>query len=431
VNAADWPQWQGPTRANVWAEDGIIEQIPAAGLEQTWRVALGPGYAGPAVAADKVFVFDRVPQANEAKLPEGAIPKNALAGQERLLCLDAGTGKELWQHAYLCPYQISYPTGPRVTPMVVGQRVYILGAMGDLLCLDVANGKPLWHKQLMKEYQLEQPPVWGYAAAPLLVGDRLLTLVGGEGSAVVALNAATGKEIWRALSSEEVGYAPPILHTVAGQPQAIIWLSDRVAGLDPQTGKLLWEFPYPHEGLTHRPTATISAPVAVGERLLVCDFWHGITLYQLGAKPTRKWTLASKNPFAKVTQGMHTVMSPLHLRGEHVYGTCGQGELRCLKADTGEQLWVSRELYGGKPALFGTTFIVAQGDRDWLWTDQGDLWLVKLSPQGLTVLGRTHLLAPSQTARGREVVWSAPAFADRAVFVRNDKEIIRVNLAKK
>src|SRR5437588_12308944 len=133
ARADDWPQWAGPRRDGVWRETGIVERFPAGGPPVKWRVPVGAGYAGPAVVAGKVYLTDRpagekLPAGGEAGLPKGTLP-----GRERVLCLDAGSGKVIWEHAYDCPYRISYPSGPRATPVVAGDKVYALGAMGDLL----------------------------------------------------------------------------------------------------------------------------------------------------------------------------------------------------------------------------------------------------------------------------------------------------------
>src|SRR5579871_3451130 len=141
TRADDWPQWAGPKRDDVWRETGIVEKFPAGGPPVKWRVPVGAGYTGPAVVGDKVYLTDRPAGEPPAPGKEAALPKGTIPGRERVLCLDAGTGKTLWEHAYDCPYRISYPSGPRATPVVAGGKVYTLGAMGDLLCLDAATGK--------------------------------------------------------------------------------------------------------------------------------------------------------------------------------------------------------------------------------------------------------------------------------------------------
>ncbi len=184
----------------------------------------------------------------ERELDENGQPRRAtrqgVPGHERVLCLDAADGKVLWKHDYDCPYTISYPNGPRTTPVVESETVYTLGAMGDLLCLSTTDGQVRWSKKLTEAYKTD-PPVWGYASHLLVDGELLYTLAGGEGSAIVALNKQTGKEVWRALSSQEVGYSPPMIYELAGKRQLVVWLSEAIYGLDPTTGKELWKVDYP------------------------------------------------------------------------------------------------------------------------------------------------------------------------------------------
>src|SRR5690348_8936887 len=183
--ADDWPQWMGPRRDDVWREEGILEQFPAKGPPVLWRVPIGGSFSGPAVARDRLFVLDR-PAAltnTDALAAAGTAPKPVR--EERVLCLDARNGKALWKHAYPSDYNIGYPEGPRTTPTVSQDRVFTLGAMGDLLCLRVDNGEVIWAHNFPKEYQAK-PPAWGWSAHPLLDEDRLICLVGGSNTAVVA-----------------------------------------------------------------------------------------------------------------------------------------------------------------------------------------------------------------------------------------------------
>ena len=170
----------------------------------------------------------------------------APAGTERALALDEKTGKLLWTQEWQVDYRgISWPNGPRATPTVDGDRVYVAGADGKLLCLDVKSGAILWKKDYVKDYGADRRKWafdWGFASAPLVDGDRLIAMVGGRPDAkVVAFDKMTGKELWRALSSTtELGVAQPIIITAGGTRQLIIWYPGAVASLDPVTGKVLW-----------------------------------------------------------------------------------------------------------------------------------------------------------------------------------------------
>src|SRR4051812_32239988 len=158
--ADDWPQWMGPTRDDVWKEAGIVEKFPEGGPKILWRGSLAGGYSGPAVAGGKVYVTDYVRTGGDATNDPGT--KAVLTGYERVVCLRASDGHELWKYEYDCPYKISYPSGPRTTPTIANGKVYTLGAEGNLLCLDAETGKSLWSKDLKKEYRIEAPH-WGFS----------------------------------------------------------------------------------------------------------------------------------------------------------------------------------------------------------------------------------------------------------------------------
>jgi len=426
--ANDWPQWLGPNRDGVWRESGLAQSFPPGGPKVLWRAPIGTGYSGPSVALGRVYVMDR-------QRPIGADGKPArptragIPGKERVLCLDAGDGKTIWKHEYDCPYKISYPSGPRTTPLVHQGSVYALGAMGDLCCLDAATGAVRWSKNLASEYHVS-PPVWGYAAHPLIEGDLLYCLVGGKGSAIVAFNKHTGKEVWRALTSEEVGYSPPMIYEAGAARQLIIWLSESINSLDPATGRTYWTQAYPTSGPPQRPAVNIATVRHADDHLFITTYYHGPMMLKLVAdRPAASvlWQGKSDNP--EKPDGLHSLMVTPVLKDGYIYGVCANGELRCLRADNGKQLWQTYAATAGKKADSATAFLVEMGRHFIIFNDQGDLILADLKPEGYKELGRAHILDPLQAARGREVVWSHPAFAQRCVFARNDKEIVCVSMA--
>jgi outer membrane protein assembly factor BamB len=426
----DWPQWFGPNRDGVWREDGLVAKFPAGGPPINWRTPIGSGYSGPAVAGGRVYVMDRE-RAKDAEGKPLRATRAGIPGNERILCLNAADGKLVWKYEYDCPYKVSYPSGPRTTPVVHQGRVYTLGAMGDLLCLDAATGTVRWSKNFVKEYQCDLP-VWGWSANLLLDGDLLYSLVGGKDSAVVAFHKDTGKEVWKALTSEEVCYSPPMIYEAGGKRQLVIWLSDSINGLDAATGQVYWTHPYPASGQPVRPAVNIATVRRMDDRLLVCSSYHGPMMLKLAAdKPdaTVLWRLESKDPMKP--EHLSSLMSTPVLKDGHIYGISFMGDLCCLEAATGKQLWQTYDVLGGKKEDCGTAFLVPQGNRFILFTDQGDLILADLTPKGYKEIDRAHILNPVQAARGRQVVWSHPAFAQRCVFARNDQEIICVSLAEK
>lgn len=433
----DWPQWMGSDRDGVWKETGIVKQLPDGPPKVVWRVPVGVGYSGPAVADDRVFITDRQ-RATDAEGKPLRSTRQGLPGNERLLCLNARDGKQLWEHAYDCPYTISYPNGPRTTPLVEAHWVYSLGAMGDLACLATTDGKPRWEKNLAKTYDVE-PPVWGFAAHPLVEGELLICLAGGKGSAVVALDKKSGAEVWKSLDTEEVGYSPPMIYELGGRRQLVVWLSEAIYGLDPATGKQLWKQSYPIDIPVMRPAVNIvtvkkTGDATTGDMLFISSFYHGPMMLKVDDKGASVvWQGKSNNPVKP--DGPHCMMGSPVFHGGHGYAIGNQGELRCFNEGTGEQLWQTYAAVMGRRADSGTAFIVPlaagpQEERHVLFNDQGDLIFAELRPEGYKELDRTHLVDPVGFAHGRDIVWSHPAFAGRAVFARNDKELICVSLAE-
>jgi outer membrane protein assembly factor BamB len=432
MQADDWPQWLGPNRDGIWQESGIVESFPTNGLTVIWRTSINAGYCGPAVANNRVYLMDRKAGPPLQRKPgDRSLPE--LAGNERVLCLDAGNGQQVWEHVYDCAYRIDYPAGPRATPVVSEGRVYTLGAMGDLLCLDASTGKLIWEKHLLKDFELPEPPLWGYAAHPLIDGDRLICLVGGSNSVVVAFNKETGSEIWRALSAPEIGYAAPVLMQSQGQKQLIVWHPDAISGLEPETGAVLWSQKYPVHEKPQRPEVTIAMPRVKGNEVLVTSFYHGALLLRATNDPPGVSVVWNRHTSRKssLNDGLHTTMSVPAWIGNHIYGFCGFGEFRCLNAATGDRVWESEVPMQGKLGNFATAFTIQHEDRVFIWNDQGELVLGKVSPEGFELVSRAKLLEPMENTRGRNLLWCHPAFANRRMYVHNSKELICVDLAKR
>jgi outer membrane protein assembly factor BamB len=425
VTADDWPQWFGPKRDGIWREDGILDKFPTDGPKQLWKHAIGAGYTGPAVVADRVYVMDRV----AAKIEGNPAKANTTPGTERVLCLDAKTGNEIWVHEYDCPYErISYGFGPRTTPTVVGNRVYTLGTMGDLQCLDAKDGKPVWTVNFKKDLKAKTP-VWGWSSNPLVDGDKIICLVGGEKQGVVAFDRNTGKVLWHSLTPDEIGYAPPVIFEIGGKRQLIIWHSESVNSLNPDTGEKYWGEKYPRDVQPNRPAAPISTPRLSGDVLFIASFYHGPIALKLDSKEPRATVLwRAKTDDSNKVKGLRCLITTPVIKNGHIYGIDRNGELRCCKLDTGEELWESLEHQNGKSLTFGTAFLTPHDDRFFIFTDSGNLIIADLSPKGYKEFSRAKIITPTQANMGRDVVWCHPAYANKCVFVRNDKEIVCVSL---
>jgi len=425
ARADDWPQWLGPERDSVWRESGVVDRFPDDGPPVRWRQEIGSGYAGPAVADGRVYVADRtVDAANPVEKPKKADSwtRVSIPGRERLVCLNEADGKVLWKHEYDCPYDIAYlfATGPRATPTVDGDRVYMLGAVGNLVCLDAARGKVIWRRDFRAEYGLESP-VWGWCSHPLVDGDKLIMIVGGEGATAVAFDKRTGKEIWRSLNSSEPGYSAPLIHDFGTHRQLIIWHADAVNGLDPETGGVYWSVP-----TKARSGMSIAVPRVLDNRMYLMAYKGYGAMIQLDPV-NRTAELAWR---ADTRNGVAGSMNTPFLLDGHIYADGESGRYTCANIDSGDRRWTTYEPSTGKrPALFANVFTVRHEGRFFLANDLGDLIIADLSPDGYREISRAHAIDPTHDVFGRTVVWSHPAFANRSVYLRNDREIVCLSLA--
>ena len=424
--AEDWTQFRGRDRLGVWHETGIVETLPQA-LKVTWRTSIGSGYSGPAVADGRIFVSDW------AEDPRS----RTVDGTERALALDEQTGEVLWTHEWQTTYRMlvySYAVGPRATPTVDDDRVYVLGATGRLFCFDVETGAIRWQKDYIEDYDTSVP-VYGIASAPLVDGDRLIALVGGEPDAlVVAFDKHTGEELWRSLPvRSELGYAHPVIYEAGGVRQLIIWHPEALASLDPKTGSVYWEHPWEVS-----MAVSLATPVKSGDYLLVSQFFNGSMMMRLSSdRPaaTEMWRGLSRSELPDMTEGLHALVTTPVIDGDHIYGVGSYGELRGLDARTGERLWMSRDMT--VEVRWSSAHLVRHANRYFVNNDVGDLIIARLTPTGYVELSRTKLIEPTsgsgtRTPHGaiaeRIVNWTHPAYANGHIVHRNDHEIIRASL---
>lgn len=428
VQADDWPQWMGPQRDGVWRETDIVDAFPSDGPPIRWRVKIGGGYAGPAVANGRVFVTDRQLKPG-SEVPADPFKRGAIPATERVLCLNESDGKEVWKHEYDCPYTVSYPAGPRCTPTVDDDRVYTLGAEGNLFCFKAATGDIVWSKDLLKEFHIKTSPLWGFAAHPLVDGNKLICLVGGEGNAVVAFDKMTGKILWHvgdAVTAHGPGYCPPIIINHGGRRILLAFHPEGLHALNPETGEVIWFYDWEiNNGLT------VPMPRVVGDRIFLTTFYNGAKMLKLsenGSEVSEVWVRKGRSE--KNTDAIHSIMPTPWFDGDLIFGIDSYGELRGLDAKNGDRIWTTYEATGGKSERWANAFLVKQGDRFFIPNEKGDLIIAKLDRAGYHEISRTHLLEPTGSAQQRKVVWSHPAFANRNIYLRNDEEIVSASLAK-
>ncbi len=415
--AEDWPNWMGPNRDNVWNIAKPPQSLPSGSLKAKWTAPVAGGYSGPAVVGNRIYVTDLVTKA-DAKVDN--FGRKSFDGTERVLCFDANTGKAIWKHEYNVTYAISYPAGPRCTPVVDGGNVYTLGAEGDLFCLEAQTGKVVWSRKLKDDYKTNSA-LWGFAAHPLIDGDNLITLAGGEGSHTVCLNKKTGKEVWRFGTAPEQGYSPPSIITAGGVRQLILPNPTAINSVDPATGKLYWTLPYDASN-----GSVIMVPIQVGKYLFVAGYSDKNLLIELDAtspKAKEVWRNVAKKALSPVN------VQPMAI-GDVVYGMDQSGEMIAFKIDTGERLWETSKPIGRRPLGSGTAFLVRSGDLFYLFNELGELVVAKMNPQGYEEISREKIIEQTNNAFGREVVWCPPAFANGCIYVRNDEKLICVPLTK-
>jgi outer membrane protein assembly factor BamB len=414
VAAEDWPQWRGKNRDGAWTETGILEKFAGPQIPLKWQVEVGSGYSGPTVAEGRVFLTDRVHE-----------PRST----ERVLCFDEQTGKPLWRYEYPAEYgRVGYPAGPRASVTVDGGMAYALGATGQMHCFDAANGRLLWNVDLGRKYDI-QMPIWGITAAPLIADDLVILHIGGRGACVVALDKLDGSERWRALG-DRGQYSAPILVEQAGQRVVIVWTGDSVSGLAPANGKVLWRYVWKPKNMP----IGVATPVVHGDRVFFTSFYDGSLMLRLAQdRPAveKVWQRVGANENPPNTDALQSIIATPVFDGTHIYGVDSYGELRCLDAATGDRVW--EDLTAVPQDRWSTIHFVKNGDNHWLFNEKGQLIIARLTPQGYDEISRAKLIEPTTDQLRRRggvgVCWAHPAFANKHIFQRSDKELVCASLA--
>lgn len=414
--ADDWPEYQGAGRQNLWSEKGLPDSFQADDLTRAWSTPVASGYGGPTVAGDWVMLMDRPDQ-----------------DHERVICVERETGKVTWSHSYPCRYQqVDYGYGPRACVTISEGRAYSLGTMGHLFCLDAATGKVLWAHDLREKYEV-RVPVWGMTSSPLVTQGVVVVqaAAGAEGANTIAFDQKTGEERWRAFD-DRAGYVSPILIKQGDTPVVVAWTGERIAGLDPATGDAYWEIPT-------RPTRMpINVPAPAlnedGTRMFLSVFYDGSKMIALDPeKPEARLLWKERGINERKTEALHCMISPPFVRDGHIYGIDSYGQMRCLDAKTGERLWEDQQAI--PRGRWATVFMVRQADTDRVWAvnELGELILATLTPERYREISRAKVIEPTTPLRqrpGGTVLWVPPAFADGCLYLRNDRELIKVRIGK-
>jgi outer membrane protein assembly factor BamB len=397
--AADWPQWLGPKR------DGSTTEKVAAWKEGEsptvlWREAVGQGFSSPVVAGGRVFVHAAVKGKEE----------------EQLTAFDAVSGSQLWQDTYPRPaYKSVLGNGPRATPTVAGKRIYAIGINGVLTCYEVEKGKRLWQVDLYRQFKADLP---NYAAccSPLVIGNRVIVSVGGKGRCVVALHADTGEVQWQALDDQASTSSAVLFAGGERQPGTapdVVFLTPlRLVGLDPLDGTLRWEHP-----MIFQPQGTSPTPIGVGSQMIASTQAHGAVALAV----RKKGDQLTAEP-AWQNKDMKSYFSSGVAAGDRLYLITNTTEplpaasLTCVDVKSGKQLWSK------KPVGYFHASVVRTGDGKLLvLSDAGNLSLLEPDDKGARELARAKVCGGTLVS---------PALADGRLYVRDDKEVICLQLSR-
>jgi len=382
-----WTNFRGPKRDGKYDEASVATNWPANGLPVVWKQPVGVGHASFVVADGKAYTIEQ------------------RRNQEVVAAYDINNGRELWTQKWNAEYTDSTGDGPRSTPTWDQGRIYALGATGELRCVDANSGAVIWGKNILTENQAQNLQ-WAQSASPLVVDDKVIVLPGGaNGKSVVAYNKMTGAPVWKSLDDPQA-YVSPMLVELAGRRQILVVSSFRVTGLAPENGKLLWSYPWGTDmGIN------VSQPIVVDRNrfFISSGYGKGAALVEVkgsGDSLTASTIWENKNMKNKFNSSV--------LHNGYVYGL-DEGILVCLDVNTGERKW--------KDGRYGYGQIILAGNHLIVTSDQGDIALVKASPDQYTEVARFSALE-GQT-------WNYPAIASGRLLVRNSNQMAAYDISSK
>lgn len=375
--STEWFQWRGPNRDGISAETGLLQAWPKAGPPQAWRATgVGNGYSSFSTSGGRLYTL------------------GARGVTEYVVALDRATGKKVWETANGRRYQNDRGDGPRSTPTVDGDRLYVLGGSGDLTALEAANGRKIWSVNLTAKFGGVNP-YWGYSESPLVIGDRLIVNAGGRRAAFVAIAKADGATLWQQ-HSDGAGYSSPVLMRNGTATQVVFFTDARAVGLDPRDGRMLWTYNKAANG-----TANIATPIVRGTRVFVSsDYGTGGGLVDVSPAGAKE---------IYFTREMRNHHASSVLIGDHLYGFSGS-ILTALRFDTGAMTWRDRSV--GKGSL------IFADNRLYLYSENGVVGLAEANPAGYREHGRFSI--PQQSG---SPTWSHPIVASGLMIIRDQDTV--------
>ena len=385
----EWFQWRGPNRDGISPETGLLQEWPKFGPPLAWRATgLGNGYSSFSTSGGRLYTL------------------GARGGIEYVIALDRASGKKVWEVQNGRRFENDRGDGPRSTPTVEGDRLYVLGGSGDLTCLENATGKKIWSINIVQKFGGVNP-YWGYSESPLIVGDRILVNTGGRKAGIVAVAKADGSTLWQQ-HNDGAGYSSPMLMRTGSLAQVIFFTEDRAMAVDPRDGRLLWSYNKANNG-----TANIATPIVRGTRVFVSsDYGTGGALLDVRAAGN----LATANE-VYFTRDMRNHHASSVLVGDYLYGF-SSSILTALAFETGKTVWRDRSV--GKGSL------VFADNRLYLYSEDSVVGLADASPDGYRERGRFTL--PQQSGLP---TWSHPIITDGLLVIRDQDTVYTYNVRAK
>ena len=440
--AADWPHFLGPTSDGISTETGLLSAWPSSGPKVLWKKQIGTGYSAPAIRDGRLVLFHRV--------------KN----EEIVQAFEVKTAKPLWQHSYPTRYRdpFGYNNGPRCSPILTEKHCFTYGAEGVLHCLDVKTGKPVWQRKTSEEFQIPEA-FFGVGASPVLEGDLLIVMVGGQpNSTMVAFNKDTGKTVWESVGQKTwegkpaigwpgeplvrwnsfeklASYATPTLATVNGKRMLFSLTRQGLVGMNPKDGSVLFS-----RWFRSRVNESVNAanPVVSGNRVFCSGAYYGVGSFLLevggdGKSFTEVWSTNQRrktNRRAEAALEIHWTTPILH--DGHLYAFSGRNEpdslFRCVELATGEVKWSREERWRAyttkQPNVYGRGSAVLAEGKLFVLGEGGLLGLFEANPAKPVELGR------HQVPELKYPCWAAPILSDKRLYVRSEDYLICFDIAK-
>ena len=385
VSASDWPQWQGPDRTRMSKETGLLKEWPTGGPRVIWTANnLGTGYGSMAVAGDRVFV-------------QGARGRDSV-----VIALNRADGREVWAKP-IGPIDTRMRTpqgaGPRGTPTVDGDRLYVLTENGDLACLKT-DGSPVWQLNILKEFGGSQLP-WMISESPLVDGPHVVVSPGGRGAGMVKLDKMTGKTVWTSKDlSDTAGYSSITVADIQGVRTYMTFTAQAGVGVRASDGKLMFRYAKAANGV-----ANIATPVFFNDKVFFASgYGAGGGLLALSAKDGE---VVAKEVYH--TPNMRNHHGGVVLVDGYLYGFSDL-ILTCLEFATGNVIWRDRSVGKGSVTY-------ADGHL-YIQSENNMFGLAEATPSGYREKGRFAI--PEK----RQMSWAHPVISDGRLYVRNQDTLL-------